>query len=1141
MAQPSGGNPILQLIISAKDEASALFGKVFRSLNDSTNVIATNIREAFAGVLNITDDAQSFEAQMARVQAKSQASAEDMAKLKQAALDMGLQMGVSATDAAQGLEILTGAGLTVDQAIAALAPTLRVMATEQVSAAEAAAALTDVMALMGVSLEQAGRAGDVLQAGADATSTSVMAMAEAMRGAGAAASTAGLTLEETATILTTFAKYGLQGSEAGTALAGMLYQLNDPASKARVELAKLGQTSGDVGEMIDTLAQAGPRGGAAMLAFGDAQSGVNALLKAGVTGFAEYGAAIAASGGGLEKAANTIGKTTVGALDRLTASWEQVKLAVTGPLLEPIAKGAQELATQLGALANSGALEKIGKGIADAFVTGGQQVMDFLKAVDWDALQTQALTTVATIKTSMDDLISGVQGKIQTVSDWTTTVFSPLTAAVDGYRLAWYTARGEQDKAAEAQTRLEQTSAAMARALSGTSAELQNHTVATTALTTAQQQQTDVSAAARAEIATLTAALKDSGLSAETAAAYTVRLEAAQTALAIAQGKTTDAVTASIPETQKAAAATTGLATATEQAKAATDIYLANWEKGHDGLTKATSAHRELNGGVADVIKTIEAGQPGMAEWNGALVNSHEGVTNLGDGLALVIQPLTTVAEKTAEYNRQIKAGIDNAGDWRSGMELNSVTMLGLRDTAQATAEKLAYLQSIQATLPDADRQIAIAKQAATQAQNQYNTALDENITQQERLTAGIQRANQIEETRYDLQIQQVQAEGQLAQAKGDTATATQKENEATDLQIEKLQAATQRKQAEIQAYQELIAATQLKLAADGELDASDKNQLATMADTAEAMENERQQLVQIAEQTRELADAQKEGAEKATQATKADTEATKENTKATAGRAAGVLDLVKNLDGVTEKALEIAKAMDAGTRSSIGGVQGMMQYAMAVQEAVGYIKSTITAEEELNAKIDELNETVDGTGPAAARAQQELLYMARNGGAEIRGLSQAGEEARQKLVEIKNAALDAETALAEMAQDFTKQILQLQGDQKALLDLEQKERLQQLDDLYTKAGQLGTAEYQAAKARADELHQLKLQQLADEEAASQAQSATQKTTSDLNALADATGRVASGFKSMSEVDLSRVTGQAGQLTNYFNELNGIL
>lgn len=72
--------------------------------------------------------------------------------------------------------------------------------------------------------------------------------------------------------------------------------------------------------MINTLTKAGPRGSAAMLAFGQAQGGVNNLLKTGVAGFAEYGAVIDASGGALKKAADTIGNTTVGALGNLTAA-----------------------------------------------------------------------------------------------------------------------------------------------------------------------------------------------------------------------------------------------------------------------------------------------------------------------------------------------------------------------------------------------------------------------------------------------------------------------------------------------------------------------------------------------------------------------------------------------------------------------------------------------------------------------------------------------------------------------------------------------------------------------------------------------------------------------------------------------------
>ncbi|MDG4553606.1 MAG: hypothetical protein P9E24_05085 [Candidatus Competibacter sp.] len=62
-------NLVLQLLITAKDAASGVFATVFRALNDSTNVIATHVREAFSNLFGGTvDSAAVFEQQLSNVQ-----------------------------------------------------------------------------------------------------------------------------------------------------------------------------------------------------------------------------------------------------------------------------------------------------------------------------------------------------------------------------------------------------------------------------------------------------------------------------------------------------------------------------------------------------------------------------------------------------------------------------------------------------------------------------------------------------------------------------------------------------------------------------------------------------------------------------------------------------------------------------------------------------------------------------------------------------------------------------------------------------------------------------------------------------------------------------------------------------------------
>ncbi|MER2556044.1 MAG: phage tail tape measure protein [Candidatus Competibacter denitrificans] len=177
-------NLVLQLLLTAKDEMSSIIGKVFGFLDKTTSASANFVREKLGNLFGGgTQSAQDFEAALARVKAKADATDAQMVQLKAAAqaAAIDLKLGADgASKAAQALEFLTGAGLSVKQAISALPTVLRISTNEQISAKDAAEALTDVMSVMGIAFDQSGRAADILQKAADTTKTSVTALADGL-------------------------------------------------------------------------------------------------------------------------------------------------------------------------------------------------------------------------------------------------------------------------------------------------------------------------------------------------------------------------------------------------------------------------------------------------------------------------------------------------------------------------------------------------------------------------------------------------------------------------------------------------------------------------------------------------------------------------------------------------------------------------------------------------------------------------------------------------------------------------------------------------------------------------------------------------------------------------------------------------
>jgi len=147
-------NLVLQLLITAKDQATSVFGKVFSYLDDKTKVIATSVRETFTGLFSGgMDGAVEFEAQLDKVQAKGSLTEAQLAELRQVAVDLGAKFGISGTEAAQGMESLAAAGLKTKDIIAALPSVLALAKVEAISMDDASAKLVNSLTAVGLGFD----------------------------------------------------------------------------------------------------------------------------------------------------------------------------------------------------------------------------------------------------------------------------------------------------------------------------------------------------------------------------------------------------------------------------------------------------------------------------------------------------------------------------------------------------------------------------------------------------------------------------------------------------------------------------------------------------------------------------------------------------------------------------------------------------------------------------------------------------------------------------------------------------------------------------------------------------------------------------------------------------------------------------
>lgn len=421
-------NPVLQIILTAKDEATGLLKKAFAGLNDSTNVVMSNIRESMSGLFGGgLDGAKEFESALSAVAAKGSYTADEMSTLKQAAIDIGAKFGVSGAEAAKGMEALAAAGLNATQTMQALPPVLALAKAESVSMDVAAEKLSDSLSAVGLGFDQAGRMADVLAKGANISTTSALALSEALSVTGGIAKTAGLSLEQTVAALASLANAGIKGSAAGTALSATLTQLLNPASAASKELSALGITSRDLGDVIGQLKTKGDASNAAILAFGDtAGPGLRALIGQGQQAIAGFSQQLTDANGAAADAANGINNNLNGALAALDAAWTNIKSALAEPVLKPLADAARDAATALNENLANGALKPVQEAIAAFTANAVQSARDFIAGFDFK----DAITAVQSFASVAKESFESIKNAGQTAADVVGIAWNSLSSGV---------------------------------------------------------------------------------------------------------------------------------------------------------------------------------------------------------------------------------------------------------------------------------------------------------------------------------------------------------------------------------------------------------------------------------------------------------------------------------------------------------------------------------------------------------------------------------------------------------------------------------------------------------------------------------------------------------------------------------------
>ncbi|UCU94016.1 phage tail tape measure protein [Hydrogenophaga taeniospiralis] len=416
----------VEILITAKDKASAVFGSLKATAIGAGIAIAGYFGiKAFAGAV---EGAAELEAKLSVVRAVTQGTAADMEQLRKAAEDAGATTKFSATEAAEALGNLARAGLSSQQAIAALPATLALAQAGEVELGAAADFVTQALVGFRLEADQAGRVADVLALGANASKTSVTGLGQALSYAAPTAVSLGLSLESTVAIIGKFADAGIDASRAGTALNAILSQFSDPASKFRGELAAIGITTNDFEKALRQMAAAGPGAEKAILAVGtEAAPALRGGLNLGIAALDDLKGKLEGAAGSAKDFAATVEDNFTGASSSMASAWDTVKLALATPVLPILKDGIQQLTAALRGAVDNGTVGKFGDAIAKGFQAALTWGRAFLAEVDFDALAAKVGSAADQVGTAFDKVSTYATNTGNTVQ----TVWGVMGAGVN--------------------------------------------------------------------------------------------------------------------------------------------------------------------------------------------------------------------------------------------------------------------------------------------------------------------------------------------------------------------------------------------------------------------------------------------------------------------------------------------------------------------------------------------------------------------------------------------------------------------------------------------------------------------------------------------------------------------------------------
>lgn len=206
------------------------------------------------------DAGMNFDTAMSQVAATMGTTVDKIGNVKAKAEEMGRTTKYTATEAAEGMNILAQAGLSADEQISGIGTVLNLASAGAMSLEESASYTAGAVKGFCDSMSNASYYADLMAKGATLANTDVKGLGEAFSGSAATAKNYGQAADSVTLSLLRLAEQNVTGSEASTALnraMADLYTPTDDASKALDQLGvsayKSNGEAKDFNDLVDEL------------------------------------------------------------------------------------------------------------------------------------------------------------------------------------------------------------------------------------------------------------------------------------------------------------------------------------------------------------------------------------------------------------------------------------------------------------------------------------------------------------------------------------------------------------------------------------------------------------------------------------------------------------------------------------------------------------------------------------------------------------------------------------------------------------------------------------------------------------------------------------------------------------------------